>query len=228
MHQKRRLKGLFGTLSLLGLSLVVASCSPSCGTGFGSGVRGNGVLKTDDRPLSSFSEIEFDTVGRVNIKIGSPSSVSISGDENLVGLVKTDVRGSRLHIGGKKNLYPKQNLVINVTTPTLTVIESEGAGAIYAADIANESLKVEQSGVGAIHLSGTTNKLTIDVSGAGSVDAEKLKAKTVDAKLSGVGSVTVDVELELKANVSGVGSITYSGDPKVESNVSGVGTIRKK
>ena len=82
------------------------------------------------------------------------------------------------------------------------------------------------SGAGTATVAGTTDKLTLRLSGAGGIEAAALKASSADVQISGAGQATVWAADDLSARVSGAGGIKYKGRPKLEQKVSGAGTIR--
>lgn len=208
-------------LSLLFLALILLSCRFS-------GVRGSGDLEEDTRTFESFSALEISGAYEVNVIIGDEYKVHISAEDNLIPLIKTKVKGSTLSIYSKKNLRPREDIVITVTTKELEAVESSGASEITATGIDCSRFSVSLSGAGGISLSGKTDVLDISMSGAGNIDSKNLIANDVYISDSGVGDATVYAANILKAEVSGVGNIEYEGNPsKVSSNVSGVGSISK-
>lgn len=212
---------------ILVITLSCASCFCVRCDGIWPAVVGNGKITTISRDLDSFSEVEISGVGKLEIEMGAKSAISITADENLLPLIKTDVRSNRLIIETEKRVSSDHGLVFKVTTPDISLLDSSGAATV-AISLNNQSLTVNQSGAGSVSLKGSTDSLQIDLSGAGKIDAESLMAKVVDAEISGVGSITLSVKERLNADVSGAGSITYSGDPVVTKSVSGVGSITKK
>ena len=82
------------------------------------------------------------------------------------------------------------------------------------------------TGAGTAHLAGSTDKLTLKLSGAGGIEAAGLKSSSADVQISGAGNATVWAADELNARISGAGGIKYKGTPKVEQKVSGAGRIR--
>jgi hypothetical protein len=193
------------------------------------GVRGSGNLEEAERMLDDFSKIEISGAYDVKVEIGDESKVFISAEDNLLPLIKTVVKGNRLEIYSKKNLKPREDIYIKVTTKELTALESSGASNIRAKDIDTDKFYAELSGAGTIRLSGVTQDLKIVMSGAGTIDAKSFIADDVKVSISGACSGTVHANESLLAEVSGVGSIDYYGDPKdVSTDVSGVGSINRR
>ncbi len=202
--------------------ILVSSCSFW-------GVRGNGRVKSENRKVAEFTKIDASGAYSIRIKIGEEPSIKIQAEENLLPLIRTFVKGNTLVIDNKKNLSPRKELLIEITTKELVEIECSGANDIKVNGIDTERFEVELSGAGSIELSGVSDKFYGDLSGAGSINARNLIANKVFISVSGAASANVFAKEFLDASVSGVGSIDYYGDPQnTKTNVSGVGSISRK
>lgn len=207
---------------LLLFALVITGCSFW-------GVRGNGRVKNTSRNVGDFQKIDVGGAFTVNVKVGVSPSVKIQAEENLIPLIKTTVRGDKLIIDTKKNISPRKEIVIDVTTNYLESIECSGANDLNVYGISSDNFNVELSGAGSVDLQGDAKVVHAELSGAGNINAENLKASHVYISVSGAASARVYARDYLDASVSGVGSIDYYGDPEdVSTNVSGVGSITRK
>jgi hypothetical protein len=83
------------------------------------------------------------------------------------------------------------------------------------------------SGAGRLDLEGEADKLRLDISGTGRFEADGLQVREAEIGISGAGSATLRVESSLEADISGTGSVRYYGDPRVSQRVSGVGRISR-
>ncbi|MFH1197576.1 MAG: head GIN domain-containing protein [bacterium] len=193
------------------------------------GIKGSGDLKSVTREIENFDEVEIGGAFDVYIKVGEKTSLEIKGDDNLLQYIRTRVKGNTLEIDTRKNIRPRKGITINITTPDLEKIVSSGASSISAINFKNDELSVYLSGAGSIDLKGETKELHVEMSGAGSLDADNLRAEDVSVSISGACSADVYAINSLDASVSGVGSIDYLGNPtRINSNVSGVGSINRK
>jgi hypothetical protein len=193
------------------------------------GIRGSGRMKNESRQVENFTGIDASGAFTIKVKVGESTSLKISAEDNLLKLIRTQVKGNTLVIDTRKNISPRKEIRVYITTPNLESIECSGANSIVAEGINTEAFDVDLSGAGNIDLYGTANKFRAEISGAGSIDAKKLKANNVVISVSGAASADVYANEYLDASVSGVGSIDYYGDPKkTNTNVSGVGSITRK
>lgn len=206
--------------ALIGLTMV------GCRIG---GVRGNGNRETEVRDVEDFNQIDLAGAFDVEIMVGDDYYVEISTDENLLKYITTKVRGDKLIIDEKKDLNPRRDIEIKIGVPSLEMIESSGANSIWAEGFDEDKLDIGLSGAGSVDLRGDVRKLRIDVSGAGSIEASKLYAEYVKVYISGAGSADVYASESIDAKVSGVGSIDFYGDPRdVRTDISGIGSIDRK
>jgi len=204
------------------LGFVVSGC------GFW-GIRGNGRVKEEKRTIENFQRIQAGGAFTIKINVGQPTSLKIRAEENLLTYIKTNVKGNTLIIDTRNNISPRKEILIEITTPDLEFINASGANNITARGVKGSQFDVTLSGAGNISLSGEVEKFKAELSGAGNINAKELKANEVRVSVSGAASADVFAKKSLEASVSGVGSIDYYGNPaETKTNVSGVGSISRK
>lgn len=178
--------------------------------------------------MAAFSEIDVGGVVEVRAAIGPTASVSLSGDSNLLPLVKTEVTGDSLRISTTRSVRPKNPLVATIVAPKLTSVSSSGASKVTLEGIDNEAMRLGCSGVCDLTAAGTTGQLVVELSGAGDVRLERLAAKTASVKVSGAGDVALGAVTELDAAISGAGRVSYPGDPVIKKSITGAGELVKR
>lgn len=227
----RTIIAVFFTLSLL------SSCV---------GVKGNGQVETEVRNVENFTKIDVSGAVNVFIKQGDAAELTIKADENLMEFIETSVRGGKLSISTKKNLYNYKKLDVYLTVQKLEEVDVSGACDIKgtgtfsskyckieasgASDITLnldcDAVQVDLSGASDVNLSGAAEVLEIDVSGSSDVNAYKLVSKRCKVNASGASGVKVTVDKKLTASASGASSISYRGNPKdVNQSTSGAASI---
>ncbi|NVJ97303.1 MAG: DUF2807 domain-containing protein [Alphaproteobacteria bacterium] len=196
----------------------------------------HGKQTSSDRDHSGFTKIRIKGGFELKLEAGKDFSVKIEGDENDVAEVETFVRNDTLVIDNSDDHddddgihIDSDNITVTVTMPTLEGFEVLGAVDAEMRGLKSEKLEVELKGAGAIEMEGTCGSLDIELKGAGEVDAEDLKCSDVEVDVKGVGEAKVFASESVDANVSGIGSITVYGDPKtVRESDSWLGKIRIK
>lgn len=215
---------------------------------FGSGVKGEGPVKTETRNVSDFHAIETSIAGDVEVSMADHFSVEVQAQENLLPILKTEVEDGALKIYFSENVSHHEGLKIRVSAPAFDRFSLGGSGTIRAmTPIRADNMKLEIAGSGDIYISqgefgsaaasiagsggielgGKANSLKSEIAGSGDIKARQLTANELDVSISGSGSVTCDVAQTLKASIAGSGDVYYSGQPVVETNVSGSGSVKQ-
>ena len=214
----------------------------------GRQVRGNGVVKTEEKTVSTFNEVQANGEIRLLVPQGELKPVRIECDENLLQYIEVHQEGSRLVIETRQgvNIHPSGDLNVYVTSPNYKSIEVSGSSDIIGQNKITSTEKVELgasgagniemdidapavdagiSGSGSIKLRGQTRDLDIDLSGAGHAYCFDLQSENTKVGISGAGSAQVHACVSLRAEVSGAGNVTYKGKPTVSQEISGAGNV---
>jgi hypothetical protein len=195
----------------------------------GDQVVGSGVSKVEKRNVPSFTSIDLSGALEVEITAQKDLSVEIEGDDNILPLIKTEVKGGVLTVSNSESISTKSKLRLRISVPNIDGISSSGASDIVASGIKSDDFRIDTSGASNLQISGETKTLELDMSGAGEVDAKDLRAQKVTVTSSGAARGNVYASEELRASVSGAGNINYYGNPKVfNEDKSGAGTITKR
>lgn len=211
---------------------------------------GSGNIITETKNVERFNGISAGSGFDVEVHIGSPASVVIEADDNIMKLVKVRVEGDVLNIHMKNGLsLTNAHLKAKVTVPSLNYIESSGAATVQVLDEIKDDRKIklhasgaasleakvdapeietESSGAADVRVSGRTRDLRAHASGGAKISAGDLMSENADAEASGAATVHVYASVKLKADASGAGNIYYKGDAAVQPSTSGAGNVRKE
>ncbi|MCC7429294.1 DUF2807 domain-containing protein [bacterium] len=212
----------------LALPLLVFGCACS---GNGKNIRGNGVSKTETREVGNFTSIELDGSFDVHVTCQEKQNLEISGDENILPLVKTEVRNNtlRVYLDHEGSLSTTKKLELTISVENIEKINLSGSGDIFVDNLANEKFSVQIDGSGDVQLSGETDFFATEINGSGNVQAEKLASKNAEVEINGSGDVVVNVSEKIEAEINGSGDISYYGNPtSVSKNINGSGRISKQ
>lgn len=196
---------------------------------FNKKIKGSGNVVTESRDISDFRGVDVSGVFQVEITAQKDFGVEIEADDNLLPLIKTEVRNGVLHLETEGRLSCDNGLKVRISAPDINQIDASGASKVNLSDLRNSELRVDTSGASKINLSGETAQLFVEVSGASSVDAENLKAETADVNTSGASRVSTFAVNDLRAHASGASKVVYSGSPRnIEKSSSGASSIRER
>ena len=179
------------------------------------------------RTVPAFTSIVNSGPVNVVVNVGQPQSVVVSAPDDYQASLHTEVSGGVLHITIKDHSFhslPEMRVTVNA--PSLSKYALAGAGGATLNHVTGDAFAIECSGAGTVKADGNVRSLQLDVSGVGSIDAQRLVAQSAQAMVSGVGSLKVYASDTLTADLSGVGSLTYYGHPRnVTRHTSGVGSV---
>ena len=184
------------------------------------------------RTVAPFSTVSNSGPVSVHIEVGKAQSIVVSGSDELVGDLLTEVVGNelKLHMRHDTTNFNSHHdsLRVTITVPQLTAFTMAGAGETVITHMSGDALDVRFGGAGSLKADGSVRNLTLNVGGVGSIDTRDLHAESATVNVGGVGSVKVWASARLDASVGGVGSLTYYGDPKsVNTNGGGLGSISR-
>ena len=207
------------------LTLVAISAALIFSSGC-TGIPGSGVSATQNRAVGDFHAVSASGTSDVNITIGDETSVTVTGDDNLLEMIHTEVVDGKLKIWTEGIYSPRIGLSVDVVVPSVDEIGISGTSDVVATGIEGDALKVSISGTGDLQATGEVNELVVSLSGTGEAMLKSLKAKSVKVRASGTGGATVFASESVDARASGTADIKVHGKPAdIDQKTSGVGTI---
>lgn len=218
------------TVALAFAAVMVTACG-DISISFSDGeskVRGSGVKATETRTVPAFTAIDATGIGKLKVKVGGDDSLKVTADDNILPLIKSEVKDGVLVLSTQGASKSKNDIVFEVSAKTIKRLENSGTVSIDASGFNGGDLAVETSGVGSIRLAGRVDSLKAVLSGVGSLEADALTADRVITDLTGVGSASVRAEKSMSGNVSGVGSLVWKGAATdVTTSATGIGRVSK-
>jgi hypothetical protein len=230
------------------VALLVPLTILSCRISFdGPSVAGSGVTTSQTRSVPAFDRIGIGGAYDVVVRVGATRSVVLEGDDNLLPLIRTEVRNGTLHIESDEDLEPRnEDIRIEIGIETLNGVHSGGSSDVAVRDVRSDGFDVTVSGSseltasgefgdlttsiagsGEIQMDGTADAIDASISGSGELDLLQVRARTARIDVSGSGDAAVRVSERLDASVSGSGEVRYSGRPAVTSDISGSGSVER-
>lgn len=216
---------------------------------------GSGKSATESRSsLGEFESIGLRGSMDLVVRQGSPSSVTVTADDNLLRLVETLVDsgagGARLTVRWKSgvNITTQSKVTVHVVTPRLSGLASSGSGDIRIdafdtpklemalsgsgdaalGQLKTDDLRISISGSGDVQVGGQAGRLRVSIAGSGDVDAKQLQATEASISIAGSGDVAVNAAKKLAVTIAGSGDVTYTGDPELTRTVAGSGTVKRR
>lgn len=192
------------------------------------GVPGSGKLLKEKRNVAPFTSISTEGAFEIEVVSQKPQEVEISGDDNILPLVSTEVFNNVLHVRNLRSYSASQPVTLRIFVPDLAGVSLAGAGTLEVSGLKNDKFEIDVNGAPTIRASGETKALKIDASGAAKIDTHKLRAARVEVDSKGVSGVEVYAAEQLDVTVSGPSQVVYTGNAVVNKTVHGPGSVEKK
>ena len=219
-----------------------------CGFVIGPGLNASGSVRTEQRNVSNFHQLDIAISADVEVVVADQYAVEVTASENILPVLKTEVENGKLKIYFDANINNTGNLRIKVSGPSFDAfdiagsgnvrvtsplraekldLEVVGSGNLYLPQAELGTVNCDVAGSGSVQLGGTARQMHVEVVGSGNLDAQSMTIARLDAEIAGSGSVTANVTEQLDADVTGSGDVRYSGNPTVKVHTSGSGTVSR-
>ncbi len=222
-------------------------------SGVATSIAGNND-KTENRKVSSFSEIKVSSGIDVYLKMGDTEAVKVVADDDIIDKLKTEVRDDALHIFMKKNDWfnwgsGNKSRKVYVTVKQLEKLEASSGSDVYCEntlkgdkldvrassgsdvklDVIYKHFSIDTSSGSDANITGKVKFLTAEASSGSDIKAGDLSAVICNASASSGSDITVNVSDEINAKASSGADIRYYGNPKLrETDESSGGDVRGK
>jgi hypothetical protein len=216
---------------------------------------GSGRAATESRAPGAFDAIAVAGSIDVRVRPSATPAVRVTADDNLVGLVETEVedgahgRTLRIALRRGERVRPRTPIRVVVDAVTLRAValsgsgdlalerfetpalalSISGAGDAVLRDLHTGALSVRIAGSGDVRAGGRADEATLSIAGSGDADLSALSAGTVEVSIAGSGDADVTAERSLKVRIAGSGDVRYGGGAtEVRSSVVGSGSVRAR
>jgi len=193
-------------------------------------VQGNNVKKTVERKnLPIFNLLEVSGAFKINIKSNQTEQfVKITGDENILPLIRTTAVGNKVLIHSTKPICTEMGITLDISLGDLQALVSSGSDDVKIHEIYTDHFSLLLEGAGDIELTGYAKIFDADISGSGDLESRGLKTVETYLNISGTSSANVHAAGVLSVNIVGIADVYYTGDPiEVHKDILGAGSLNK-
>ncbi|MGQ7870393.1 head GIN domain-containing protein [Sunxiuqinia sp. sy24] len=195
--------------------------------------------------VANFERIVLEGGYKVILKQADQPGLRIKADEEAFEYIKVDSDRGTLSVTLKEKHFSFDRMILYIEFVELQELRVEGGinletrgyldlddfdiqvegGAMIEMEMKVDRLNVVGEGGVSFDFRGVANSFDARISGAGHLDADKLKARSVAVEIEGVGGGSVYATDYLKAKIEGVGKIRYKGNPEVDKQIEGIGFV---
>ncbi|MCC9165713.1 PspC domain-containing protein [Pontibacter harenae] len=185
---------------------------------------------------TNFNQVIVRGPYHVQLRQGNSYSVRVRGESRDIRNIRTEQDGQEISFITKRSKFNLMDnntpVLIEITAPDISKIELSGAVKADLGTIAGDELeldlsgatntsvnvrtrtfKVDIAGASSCFFAGTSDSFELDAAGACNINADNLKAKTVDIEVAGFTSASIYATSTLRADAAGASSIKYKGSP---------------
>ncbi|MDP3668297.1 MAG: DUF2807 domain-containing protein [Telluria sp.] len=192
---------------LIGLSYSMLRAKGSSGANNPEGR----VVSTETRGIGkNITTIDLSGPIDLTLRQGAASSLSVRGEQRLLGNVETVQDGATLHIATKGMLlYHRHPLQAVLVLPSVEKISIHGSGDSTINGFSGERIELQLHGSGDVKFSGRFKHVSARLNGSGDMEINVGNSDSVEVALAGSGEmVVVGATRQLKAEQSGSGDLT--------------------
>src|SRR5215471_2610477 len=130
-----------------------------------TGIKGSGKVVSESRAVAGFTGVSLKGTGQLVIDTNGTESLEITGDDNLLPEITSEIKGGELVLGTKDNvnISPSKDIIYKLSAKSLDSIELAGSGDIDAKGINTSRLKVLLGGSGNISAAGTAERQEVTI-----------------------------------------------------------------
>lgn len=154
---------------------------------------------------------------------GSGNQVHVSGDPDLVAHVR--VRDGRIELNCRGR-WGDSALQITLPGTRMKKFGIAGSGKLELENLDQTKLKVSIAGTGSIRASGKVTDLEVSIAGSGDADMARVASEDVAVRIAGSGNADIAPRGEAKIRIAGSGDVNLHSKPRnVETRIAGSGRI---
>ena len=194
---------------------------------------GGGDRITQTREVAPFDRLDVADSVDVEVVPGDGSEVRVYGGEDVLdrvetassgGVLRLDIRDRGIVIGPD----PLGDVRVQVAASSLDAVRIGGSGDVALGELDLPELELEIEGAGEVEATGTADRLSATIQGAGHARLSDLAVRTATVLVQGAGEADLNVSERLDVKVQGAADVTYRGRPEVTREIDGAGEIRRE
>ncbi len=215
MRLRARRRPVTSALAMLPLLAALTGCGPGLPAQAtqAAPVVGTGELTTEDRTDADFQHLSVGGGLRVIVRAGSPASVTLSTQANLLPLVVTQVTDGQLIVNvAPPGISSREPVTLTVVVPDLRSITLSG-GAVGTLDASTTELAIDVSGGAQLDATGRVGRLRLMASSGAQARLSGFVADSATVAMSGGSRAELNVVNDVSGTAGGGANLQLSQPP---------------
>jgi len=177
-----------------------------------AGLQGSGRLASKSYALDSFDSITAGPSIVLNCRIGSPQTVKVSADDNLLPYMEISVDDGSLKIESSRPFSTSHRIQVDVTVPSLKALTLSGASTGKVGGVSSSSFDLDLSGASHCDLDGQLGALDAEITGSSSATINGGTLTKLTLECSGASNLTATGSAtSLDLDISGASGADLKG-----------------
>lgn len=219
-------RGIRSTAIFVTGMLLLAACDAQIN--ISAGERGSGTLVTETFDVEEFTSISVQNAFDVVIEVGEAQAVAVLVDDNFVDDLDVRVRNGELQVGVENGFsFRNGTFEATVQVPSLEGLDVSGASVADVSGLDETELELDVSGASDVVLEGRLDKLTVDASGASSLEVNVDGLDEVILDASGASSVEIAEVRTVRGDLSGASDLSVPVATTVNVDTSGASEVSR-
>lgn len=182
---------------------------------------GSGVVTTATRPLESFHAVSVENGLTIFVRTGTTAAAAVTADDNLVGMITTEVQDGTLRIRVSGSLTTHKQLKVEVTAASaVDSVAQTGGSTMDVEDLSSDSVTASVDGGSTLRAGGRTANLQLTVDGGSTADLRNVETQAAQVQIDGGSTAFVKAQKSIAGTCNGGSTLKASGS-------AGVGTVAK-
>jgi hypothetical protein len=191
-------------------------------------IEGSGNIMTESRQINDFTKLTLNMPATIRVDNQAASFLSIMADDNIIPIIKSDLKNNHLTITTTQSFKTKNTIEIILGTKQLQQLNLESSTQVTLNKLQGDKLMIDVKGISTIIANGNLTHLNINLSGSHKLNFQALKSQMVSLNTKGSNIVNINAQQSLDIKVKGISTIRYSGNPKsITKQVLGISNIKE-
>jgi len=196
----------------------------------GAGLPGHVKAATESRDVSGFDEVLLAIPGDIDIRQGSTETLTLDAEPAVLRKITTERHGHRLEIAFVPGrVQTQQPIRVTLVVRSLQAFDSQAAGTAHIGPLRSDKLALALGGGSSVRLARLDGRsLDMRVTGAGTITIDAGGVATQRLAISGAGTYVAPLLASEHAEVAidGQGDVRLAASAALGVRIAGVGQVR--
>ena len=191
-------------------------------------IEGSGNIITDSRQIKAFTDLTINVPATIRVDNQAASFLSIMADDNIIPVIKSDLKNNHLTITTTQSFKTKNTIEIILGTKQLQQLQLSTNPNVTLNNLQGNKFTLKTKGISYLIANGNVTHLDINISGSHKLNLQDLQSQKVSLTMTGSNNIQLNAQQSLDIHAKGISTIRYSGQPhSITKQTTGITNIRR-